>query len=578
MRIITRIGTFFRKLLPWRIAQNFTFMEKVAVLTLSLVGVCALGFWAYVGFVMVTVEGPKNGGVYTEAVFGQPTYYNPILLRMGAEGEAEANITTLVYSGLFRADGNGGIVPDLAQEYDVSEDGKTYTIKLRQNALWHDGERVTADDVVYTFHTIQDKRFTIPASLAHTWSDISIEKVDDFTVKFSLKKPFVPFIAAQLRIGILPEHIWGSIEPDAFALAKVNTQPIGSGPYKFQENITDENGVIVSTTLSKFRDYYDGAPYINRIKFSFMTTEEEVVSAYQTHQVMGMSIAPDEKDTLNESDNDYVIHKLTIPSTYGVFFNPLKSAALAYGNVRTALAMATDRQAIVDTVLKGEGQILTEPFVDGMTWKSNAGAWPQYNIDAAIALLEKDGWKAGDDGIRAREGIVLRFSLVVPEWDGIVATADIIKEQWRRVGADVQVKVLKSDAFRKALSDRSYGALLFGQTYFSFDADPFAFWHSSQKSAPGLNFSQLTNKDIDKILTRAQSEHDEDKRKELYKEFNEKLAKNAPAVFLYTPHYLFVQSKKVRGVAAQKVNRPAERFATITQWYVLTKRTFKKSE
>lgn len=576
MRLFTRMTSFLATLPPCRAARHFSFGEKVSVLFLTVAALGALGFWAYVGFIMMTVEGPKQGGVYTEAVLGQPTYYNPLLLRMGAEGEAEANVTTLVYSGLFRADGKGGVVPDLAERYEVSDDGKTYTVYLRTNATWHDGERVTADDVVYTIHTIQDPRFTVSPALAHAWDGIAVERVDDFTVRFVLDKPFAPFVAAQLRVGILPEHIWGAVEPDAFTLAKANMQPVGSGPYKIHENATDDNGALVSTTLSRFRDYYGDAPYIDRIKFSFFATEDDAITAFQTHQVMGVSVSANNVARVSTQDGTTVVRRLSIPSTYAVFFNPLKSAALAYSDVRTALAMATDKKAIVDAVLHGEGQILTGPFVEGMTWYTDAQKAPAYDVEAAKKLLEQKGWKAGEDGIRAREGTVLRFTLVVPQWESIVATADLLKQQWRAVGADVQVHVLRSDEFRTVLSKRSYGALLFGQTYFAFDADPFAFWHSSQKDAPGLNFSQLTNKDIDKVLVEAQQQRDEAKRAELYATFNDLMAKNVPAVFLYTPYYLWVQSHRVHGVDVTRVSRPAERFATVGQWYVATRRVLKK--
>ncbi len=578
MRILTRVASFLTQRSFYKTAQTFSFAERVRVIFFALLAVGALVFWLYTGFIAMTVEGPKRGGVYTEAVFGQPTYYNPLLLRMGAEGEAEANVTMLVYSSLFRPDGHGGIVPDLAERYERSSDGKQYTVFLKKNALWHDGERVTANDVVYTIHTIQDKRFTISPALVRAWADIDVQKVDDFTVRFVLKKPFVSFVAAQLRVGILPAHIWQNVEPDAFALAKSNVQPVGSGPYKLQENATNADGALTSTTLSRFRDYYGDAPYIDRIKFSYFSTEDAVVEAYTSRQVMGAGISAQDVARVKDSDGAAQIHRMMIPSVYGVFFNPLKSAALAYTDVRRALTMATDRTAIIGAALGGEGVATPTPFVPGMTWYSAPDAWGHYDVDAANALLEKNGWKKGDDGIRAREGTVLRFSLVVPDWDSIVATADSIKEQWRRVGADVQVKVLASDAFRTTLAERSYGALLFGQTYFSFDADPFAFWHSSQKNAPGLNFSQLSNKDIDKILTQAQSELDDQKRSALYRSFNEKLAKNAPATFLYTPYYILAQSHKVHGVTVDKVSRPADRFATIGTWYVATKRVFTEKE
>jgi peptide/nickel transport system substrate-binding protein len=574
--LISRLKKLVYRVFVWRGFASLTFIEKMTAVMLLIVASAAMLFWAYVGFVMTTVEAPKHGGVYTEAIFGRPTYFNPLLVRPDGGDEAEASVVALVYSGLFRADGHGGVVPDLAERYDVSDDAKTYTVYLRQDAIWHDGESVTADDVVFTFQTIQNPQFTVVPSLAQAWKGVTVERVDDYIIRFVLDRPFVPFVTAQLRTGILPEHVWSGVEPGALALSQINRKPIGSGPFVIHQVATDANDAIAGVTVKSFDEYYGQVPYIDRIALSFYADENVILEDYRAHRVMGVSISAHDVNAVESYEREQEIHRIVLPSTFGVFLNPLKSAALAYGDVRTALAMATDRTAIVRDVLEGEALTLDGSFVPGMAWYQEHETQKQ-DIDGAIALLEKSGWKAGDDGIRAREGTVLRFSLVVPEWTDLRATAEKIKEQWAAVGADVQIVSPASlSEFSTIMEKREYGALLYAQIYFSFDADPFSFWHSSQKSSPGRNFAQFANKDIDEIITKAQGESDAEKREELHEKFDEIMQKNTPAVFLYSPYYLYVQSDRLRGAAFDRMSVPSERFADVTEWYIATRRTFDK--
>lgn len=542
---------------------------------LSIVLCGALGYLARTGYYAATVEVPKRGGVYAEAVLGQPAYFNPLLARTSADygADAEASVVQLVYSGLMRADGKGGVVPDLAERYDVSGDGLTYTFVLREGVLWHDGTPLTAADVEFTFRLIQDQRYMILPSLSAAWRDVTVDRVDDRTVRFTLKKPYVSFVGAQLRTGILPKHMWESVGPDAFVTSKNNLRPIGSGPYRLQDLQTGADDTVTGVTLGRFKDYYGTMPFIDRINLSFYADEDAMIGAYQSHKVQG--VAAGARDTAAiAAEQGMHVRRIGMPSTYAVFLNPLKSAALAYADVRTALAMATDRGAMVAAVFGDAAVPTSGPFVDGMAWHEDAG-WPGFDAAAARDLLEKNGWKAGQDGIRAREGTVLRFSVVVPAWPDLVATAGILRDQWRAVGADVTVVTPDANDFFKVVRERDYTALLYGQTSYAFDADPFAFWHSSQKDAPGLNFSQFANKDVDQILTDAQTERDGGKRDELHRKFAESMVKNMPAVFLYSPLYLYVQSDRVGGNATERITVPAERFATVAEWYVQTRRAFK---
>ena len=157
--------------------------------------------------------------------------------------DTDADLTKLVYSGLVRWDPNQGLVNDLAQEISLSDDQKTYTIRLRTDARFHNGEPVTAQDVFFTIGAIQDPNYRSP--LAQSLRGVVMSVVDDTTITFQLEAPFAPFLSS-LTVGILPANIWGEIAPKNTPLSAMNLEPIGSGPYSFANFAKDKRGVIRS--------------------------------------------------------------------------------------------------------------------------------------------------------------------------------------------------------------------------------------------------------------------------------------------------------------------------------------------
>ncbi len=549
-----------------------SFGQKMIASALIGVIVISIGYWSNTMYMYMTIEGPARGGIYTEAIFGQPTYFNPLLV--SNSNDAEASVVELVYAGLFKADAQGQIVKDIAQDISISDDGREYTVKIRDDVRWHDGEQLTADDVMFTFGLIKNQQFEVNPVLQDAWADIALEQIDDYTVKFVLKKPYAQFIA-YLRTGLLPEHIWSSISPESFALSRQNTKPIGAGKYIFDRLVLDENSVITKVELRIFDDYFAQKPYIERIEFSFFDSEQLAAEAYSDQMVMGTSIAP--QDNISTVSDKTVRHDIAIPTYFAVFLNPLKSASLGYAEVRQALSLATDRQALVDDVLVGRGMTASSPLISGMMgYDADTQKLLSVNMQSAQTLLQGNGWIAGDDGIRAKDGTVLRFSLVVPEWDNLQKTAKLLVDMWRKIGVDVQIVTPSAtELATKYLSgEHDYEAILYGQSYFSFvDPDPYPFWHSTQKKR--LNFAQFGSKKVDKLLEQIQSEMDEGKRNDLYRQFSNMITKESPAVFLYSPYYAYVQDERVGGVSIMRVNEPSERFSTISDWYLRTKRVLK---
>ncbi len=180
---------------------------------------------------------PAIGGTYTEGLVGSPHYVNPLFAQAS---DVDLDLSSLVFSGLLKFS-DTGITKDLAEDYQISADQKVYTFQLRKNVQWHDGEKFTADDVIFTFARINNPKTKSP--LLFNFQGINIEKIDDYTVRFTLSEPFAPFLES-LRVGILPTHIWNNIPPENMALAEYNLKPIGCGPYKFQSLTKNKNGTV----------------------------------------------------------------------------------------------------------------------------------------------------------------------------------------------------------------------------------------------------------------------------------------------------------------------------------------------
>jgi len=506
---------------------------------------------------------------------GQPRFINPALSQTN---DADRDLVQFVYSSLFKYDGQGNLIPDLVEEYTIEEDNVTYNITLRKDVLWHDNELLTANDVIFTIKTIQDPEYKSP--LRSIWQGVQIEKIDEFTIRFKLNNVYVNFLH-NLTIGIMPKHLWAGISASNFPLAQYNLKPIGSGPYKFKEFYKNGNGngYIESMKFIRNENYYlPEKPFIKEINIYFYNNQEELIKAYQKRQIDGLSFLfstnqPEMRSNIN-------IHNINLPIYYSVFFNQTESKALADKNVRLAFSYATDKKEIIEKVLNGKGEQVDSPFL--ANWPNFTSETDKYEfaLEHAQNILEENGWKDTDeDGIRQKtinnEDTKLEISLVASNWPELQQTAEMLKEQWEKIGAQVNLEIVDSiDIQQEYLRPRNYQALLFGEVL-SADPDPFVFWHSTQKKDPGLNIAFYDNKEVDKLLEDARQTIEQEERTEKYAEFQKLLIKDVPAVFLYSPTYLYPVNNKIKGIEIEKLSQPSFRFSQIENWYINTKRVWK---
>lgn len=512
---------------------------------------------------------PAIGGTYTEALIGSPQFVNPLY---ASANDTDADIARLVYSGLMTWDPIAGLVPSLASTYTVSEDGKTYTLSLRQNAKWHDGTPVTARDILFTFASIQDPTTSSP--LAPSFRGVTVSQIDDSTVSFVLSAPFSPFLST-LTVGILPAHIWEEIDPSAFRLAEQNLNPIGSGPFRFSSYEKDKKGSILSYTLERFPDYFEQSAFMEQLVFRFYGDAEQATQALNNREVDGLSFAGNTTARAVEEKGEHAVLHPRLPQITALFFNTRRENT-GQKNLRLALASALDKESIlIDTVPK-DARVLHAPIPPDLLTAPTENPAP-IQLERSESLLSALGWRKNESGNRVQgtgaSEKTLTLTLATVNQPDFTLMAERIATAWRALGITVQMKTLEvADARATIVQNHDFdvflGSILLGPT-----ADPYPFWHSSQTDEGGLNFSGWQNRSADALILNARTQTNPDKRKETLTAFTKLLNEELPAIFLAQPTYSYITSPKVHGVQLQQILVPSDRFGQVNQWYMKTKRT-----
>jgi peptide/nickel transport system substrate-binding protein len=553
------------RLLP----KLLSFRERYIIFSLFLViigSIISIPFTVYQHF---TQESPTYGGSFIEGVIGEPRFINPLLAQTN---DTDSDLVGLVYSSLLKYNEDGKLIPDLAKSYEISSDGLNYTIYLKDNAKWHDGIPVTADDVIFTIDTAINSDY---GSLQQSnWISIETERVDDTTVIFKLKNKYAQFLN-NLTLGILPRHIWQDIKPINFALSEFNLKPIGSGPYQFDKLTKDRDGKIISYKLKRNDSYFDPKAFIESIQINFFDSEDELIDAYNRNEVQNLGYISSANLDRVKFKNRLNIHEVKMPRYFSAFFNQNQNKFLSDKNIRLALAYGTDRQALIDTVLDGHGTIVDSPLIGNILDAGNDVKKYNYDFKLAQQVLDETGWKSVDaDGIRVKNKEKLQVKITTSTWPELASATDLVKQQWRALGVEVTVETLPTPALQSVIRDRAYDILLFGEIL-GLDPDPFTFWHSSGKKERGQNFALYDNKIADGLLEEARQTLNPIERMKKYDDFQKIVTEDIPAIFLYNSYYIYGQTDAIKGFSTKIIATPSDRFSNIEKWYINTKKIWK---
>ncbi len=534
------------------------------------------------------VEIPTQGGVITEGVVGIPRFVNPIL----AFTDADRDLTSLIYAGLMKFDGVN-VIPDIAQDYTVSNDGRVYTFTLRNDVFFHDGTKLTAEDVEFTILKAQDPELKSP--LRASWDKVKVERISEYVIRFTLDRAYEPFIT-NMTLGILPKHIWNTVEPEQFTFSNYNIEPIGAGPFLLDQIIRDKGGLPTAYELIRFDEFHTGEAYLDGITLRFYTNERELIDAYNEGIIDGMnSISPKEAQRLNFLLPELTIERVALPRIFGVFFNQSQNEVLALPEVRQALSVAINRERIVQEVLAGYGVPINSalPYsLTSSTTRTNAeplkamlSTTTETFITDARVILAKAGWTLASSSDTMSGSILVKktktasytldFTLSTSNAPELKRAAELAQEQWERLGARVTLKIFETgDLNQNVIRPRNYDALLFGEVI-GRDLDLFAFWHSSQRNDPGLNIALYTNSKVDKLLEQIRTETSESKRRTQFKELDTLIQNDDPAVFIFSPDFIYIVPPQLHGMNLQHITTSADRFSSVADWYVDTEYVWK---
>lgn len=504
---------------------------------------------------------PVDDGAYTEGMVGTLSNLNPLF----GSGALDDSASRLMFNGLLRYDTNGTLTSDLAQQWQVGEDRKTYNVTLKKDVQWHDGQPFTAADVVFTIQAIQNPQTR--SSLFSSWQGIKVSAASKYEVKFELPASFAPFPGA-LTVPILPKHLLEDITPEHLRSTSFNNQPVGTGPFAFTA-LRSEQGSQQLLELSRNEGYFRGAPRLERFIIHTYPDDEAMANALRQREI---TAAVDlKKDSVDSFVGDTSIRLSEIPLNSGVFgFFKTTAPALADANIRTALVNAVDRQTVLE-LFSARYAPLKTPLLQSQLGFD--GSYQQVtNRKEAERLLDAAGWARQKDGSRARDGAQLELSLVTVNNPQYTALAKELQKQWASVGVSVKPQLLSAEQLQQtALSAHSYDILLYGISL-GYDPDVYAYWHSSQARPSGLNFSEWKSDRADVSLDVARTRLEAVLREARYKTFQDEWLKSSPAVALYQPRVNYAYHQNARGFVPFNANSASDRLTNVEDWTVNTVR------
>jgi len=536
---------------------------RLQVMITLLAILVLVGTMGYLAYSVTTVVVPDYGGTYVEGIAGNPQAINPILSQ---QNPVDRDLVAVIFNGLTRVDPQGEIVPDLAEDWEISSDGTTYTFFLRQDALWHDGAPFTADDVVFTINAIQNPNYQGLPSLAELWRSVVVEQIDTYTVRFLLREPYAPFLD-YTTMGILPVHILGSVPIETLGDSQFSASPIGTGPFMVAE-VSARHIVLEANP-----EYFRGRPYLDRIEFIYYPNDQAVFEARKRGEVAGIArVLPEHLGAVSD-DPGLTLYSAPI-SGYSLIFLNLDRGVFQDPAVRRAMMLALDRQKLVDDILGGQGIVIHSPILPN-SWAYDENV-RRYNYDPrkAVVELEEAGWfDDNGDGVRERGAQVLEFTLATNDDPSRVRLIHAVSEQLAAVGIRATPQVVGWDELTaEMLPTRRFDAVLSEWQGLPPDPDPYPFWHSSQATEGGWNVASYINEHADLLLQDARTTCIREQRLELYRRFQELFGQDVPSLLLYQPVYNYAVDEAVHGVQVAPMIDGSQRFYTVSRWYIATQR------
>lgn len=443
-----------------------------------------------------------------------------------------------MFEGLYMVNENYELEPVLADSYEASEDGLTYTFVLKDGVTFHNGDPFTAKDVVYTYEWIMNPDNASTHQANFELVD-KVEAPDDQTVVVTLSSNDVTFMVNVATTLILPSGDHAEKGEDTF-----KGEPVGSGPFTLGEWNPQQRVV-----LNAYEDYYRGRPNFDVVQVDVVPEAAGRFSALESGQadnsIWGLNA--EDNETLKESGNFTVYETMQI----AVNHFPLNNEHPFLGDskeVRQALLMALDRELFAEAIFLGQAVVARHNLSPAVEKYYNADtATYEYDPEGAKAKLEEAGWTEGSDGIREKDGTKAQFTMMVFQGDTQRRPeAEEAQQRWKEIGVDCQLQEGIASDVLAGLPKGEYDAGLFNWVYGGGNGDPDA--RGTLDTGAANNFFQYSNEEVDQLLLDGIQELDEEARIQIYQRIQEIIADELPFLPLLHLQNITFYNKRVKGL------------------------------
>jgi peptide/nickel transport system substrate-binding protein len=491
----------------------------------------------------------KKGGHLVEANISDISSLNSVL----SSDTASSQVISMLFEGLLISKPNGDLVPGLAQSMpQVSSDGTTYTFKLRQNLKWSDGQALTSDDVLFTYNLMFAPEYKDVNSPRRSDLELNLSNItapDPQTVVFKTKTVWAPFLALHAQREILPKHVLGSLPAKGINTADFNSAPSAtSGAFKFVR--WDKGQQVV---LARNENYHRGQTYLDQYVIKVVPDSVTLTNQLKTGEVDFGFVDPSLWDSLATVDTINRMAPFGVPTFtfYAYNLDPAKPGGKLFADkaVRQALLYALDRQAMADRVYFKQASV-ADSVEPPISW-AHSNAKPTYTLDKSKAesMLDGAGWTKGSDGIRAKGGVPLKFEMITNQGNKQrESLLQIMQQSWADIGVSATPRLIQfPQLVTQITNQRTFDVFLVGFN-FTQDPDESQLFASTSANPGGFNGFQFKNQQVDQVLSQAAATLDQGKRKQLYAQFQDLMADQAPAPILVFNKGLWAVSKRVQGI------------------------------
>lgn len=498
-------------------------------------------------------EARNKGGTLIEGSFADAKTVNPILVSDTASGA----IADLLFNPVVTVDPDTtSPIGELADGWEISDDGLVYTFTLRDGVTFHDGEPLTADDVKFTYDLFMNEATGSPRTAEMTERIKSVEVVDKRTVRYTLNFPVAPFLVDQMTFGIVPQHVLQDVDPAQLAQDPFSTgqkgRTIGTGPFMFEEWVKDDH-----ITLVKNPSYWKGEPNLDQYIWKVVPDATVVAQQLKTGEIDYGGIEPSQlEDMLAQPNVNIHLYDTFVFTFYAYQLDPEKSTIFQEKEVRQALLYALDRQAMIDAIRFGIGKVAvgTMPTLSWAYAPDQIKLKYEYDPEKAKQLLDQAGWTPGPDGIRQKNGQRLAFTVYTNAGNKIREQyVAVFQEQWKQIGVECTPQTEEWNAFLDRITGTKDFEMFLVGFQWGVDPDQSTMWKCSAYEG-GFNMNKYCNPEVDRLLDEALKITDQEKRKELYIEMQNILVEDLPSAILDFPQAIAVVNKRVHNLFPNAVN------------------------